>query len=77
MAAFAIGTGAFPQPVQARQRAKAGDSGTAKQYTSAGHVLSFDVSGYWVSNETDLVHVRFEHGRANDSNWSRLRNPEV
>ena len=38
-------------------------AGSLRQYTSGGHVLGFDSGGYYVSNGTYALRVRFEHAR--------------
>ena len=39
-------------------------AGSLRQYTSSGHVLGFDSGGYYVSNGTYVLRVRFEHAQA-------------
>ena len=40
------------------------EKGSLRQYTSGGHVLGFDSGGYYVSNGTYALRVRFEHAQA-------------
>ena len=41
-----------------------GETRSLRQYTSGGHVLGFDSGGYFVSNGTYALCVRFEHAQA-------------